>query len=268
LAYTFAQGVNTLAITPFLAIWDVTKFEVAGKPEATAVYSRVFDLFLSGLIVVMLGLSLFVRPLLHLLTTPAYWSAAEVVPVICLGYVFFSSNIFFTIPASTRDMTHRLVPANAAAALINTICNIALIPTFGIYGAAIATVIAFLVLAIINFAIARQIAVIPYPLTKVSGTLFCAALIYCSYRLSLTASFPMPVVYVVTSGAFLLFVATIVLRCGLNVPANLHFAIGRTGKRRSAIDGSDVSLIDGCRKETNYPMPRVNGVDAASAVTE
>jgi O-antigen/teichoic acid export membrane protein len=206
LAYNISYGLYMLIVTPFLSIWDVTKFEVAEKPEAAELYSRVFHWFLSALIAAMLGLSLFIRPLLTFVCPPAYWPAADLVPVICLAYLFFSSNIFFSIPAATRNRTALLVPASLAAAVVNIVANLLLIPLWGTYGAAAATVLAFLSMGIVNHLIGRRVRAIPFSFGKVFATLAAAGLVYGMYWLLIQAHVSLPVLYLVTSSAFAAFI--------------------------------------------------------------
>ena len=60
-------------------------YEIAGQPDAKQVYATVFEYFVKGLALVMLGASLFAKPILSVLTATDYQGAAELVPVICFA---------------------------------------------------------------------------------------------------------------------------------------------------------------------------------------
>ena len=65
-AYTIGQGVNTLLLAPFEAIWATAVYEIARQPDARQTYARIFEYFVYVFALAMLGVSLFARPLLEL----------------------------------------------------------------------------------------------------------------------------------------------------------------------------------------------------------
>ncbi len=185
LAYQVGQGVNMLLLIPFWAIWGVIKYEIENDENSREVYSTVFRHFTSVVIVMMLGVSLFARPLLGVLVDEKYWAAADVVPWICLGYIFFSASEFFTLAATLHKKTSKMIPPNVLAALANLSLNFLLIPWIGIVGAGISTVATFAVRSIVALLICNRIEHIPLPVlrqgvmlaTAVSLYLFCKLLV-------------------------------------------------------------------------------------------
>src|SRR5262245_948655 len=105
LAYQMAYAVAFMCLAPFTAIWGVVLYEIAAQPEPNRAYATVFEYFTCGFMFVMLGVSLFIHPLLQLLAGPAYQGAASLVPVICLGYVFYSLDEHFKVPALVAKRT-------------------------------------------------------------------------------------------------------------------------------------------------------------------
>ena len=97
-----------------------------------------------------------------MLAPPDYEPAADLIPVICLGYVFFSAHGHFNVPALLSRRTVALLPVYAAATAANVGANLLLIPRFGLKGAAWATVVAFAVFAGAGLRQYRRIDVYPY----------------------------------------------------------------------------------------------------------
>lgn len=166
LAYKIGQAVNMLCLMPFTAIWGVVVYEIARSPDAKRQYAAVFEHFVAGLSLVMLAASLFARPLLMWLTTAEYAAAADLVPIICLGYLCFSLHEHFRVPVLLAKQTRSLVPVYLFAALLNLACNVVLIPRWHAAGAAWASVITYAGFSAFGLLRYRQIDVIPYPFRR------------------------------------------------------------------------------------------------------
>ncbi len=90
--------------------------------------------------------SAFAPEVTSLLSGPDYAPAARAIPLLCLGSVAYGS---VTITASGMTMMHRtgrLAVLSIVAAVVNVGAALALVPPFGIVGAAGATVVGYLVL--------------------------------------------------------------------------------------------------------------------------
>ena len=92
----------------------------------------------------LFGLAVLSRSLLLTFTTPAFISAYLVVPFVALGTIFYVCGGTIAIILQILKRTRILALVGGAAAAINLILNIVLIPIVGILGAAIATLITFL----------------------------------------------------------------------------------------------------------------------------
>lgn len=166
LAYKIGQAVNMLCLLPFTAIWGVVMYEIARSPDAKRQYAAVFEHFVAGLSLVMLAASLFARPLLLLLTTSEYAVAADLVPIICLGYLCFSLHEHFRVPVLIAKQTGSLVPVYLFAAMLNLACNVVLIPRWHAAGAAWASVITYAGFSTFGLLRYRKTDVIPYPFRR------------------------------------------------------------------------------------------------------
>ncbi|MFM9961949.1 MAG: lipopolysaccharide biosynthesis protein [Planctomycetaceae bacterium] len=176
LAYKIGQAVNMLCLVPFAAIWGVVVYEIARSPDAKRQYAAVFEQFVAGLLLVMLAASLFAKPLLMLLTTNDYSAAADLVPVICLAYSFFSLNEHFRVPVMLARKTLSLIPVYLFAAVLNIVCNLVLIPRFHAAGAAWASVLTYAGFSLFGLMQYRKIDVYPYPFRR-CGTILAGMIL-------------------------------------------------------------------------------------------
>lgn len=167
-AYAIGQGINTLILTPFSQIWYVAVYEVRREPGARRIYVEVFRAFFSILALVMLAVSLFARPLVRLLATERFQPAAELVPLVCLAYLFFSLHAHFNVPVLLAKTTSRLLPAHVVGVVVNVAANLVLIPPLGARGAALASIVTFGAFSFTGLAVYRRIERYEYPLGRAS----------------------------------------------------------------------------------------------------
>src|SRR4029434_7394178 len=97
--------------------------EINAQPDRGQIFERVFKYFVLGLSLVLLWVALFSVPIIRLMTQPAFYEAAKLLPILCLAFLFFPLHAFFRLPAMIHRKTH-LVATNsliaaAAACLFN-----------------------------------------------------------------------------------------------------------------------------------------------------
>lgn len=147
LAYQFGFLLLQFSAGPFLRAWTPQRFAMAAAPPdvRNREYARGF-LFLNILMLTMaLGLTVFIRPALSVLTSAPYHGAAALVPLVLLAYVIhtWGEVVKFGIDVSERTALYTYASWIATAVVL--VLYAVLIPPLGGLGAALATAIAFLV---------------------------------------------------------------------------------------------------------------------------
>ena len=182
--YKFAT-VLLLFIVGFRNAWQPFFLRTSKQPEAPVVFSRIFSyyLFIAGAVVVLM--TLFVRPVLTFhyldkfyLLGQNYWQGIEFIPWIILAYFFFGIYIIFTPAFFIHKKSQLMVLFTGAGAIINVLVNLWLLPLIGIWGAVVATVLAYLVMAVSIFVIAQRIYPVPVEKKRVFLLILMVALIY------------------------------------------------------------------------------------------
>lgn len=97
----------------------------------------------------LFGLIVLSKSLLSTLTTPEFFFAYSVVPIVALGVLLLNCRAVFFDVLTLRKRTRMIGVVNSIAALFNLILNIILVPVIGILGAAISTLVTFFVCAAI-----------------------------------------------------------------------------------------------------------------------
>jgi len=183
LAHMIGQGVYTLCFLPFIMIWNVLVYEIADRPDAKQTYARVFEYATSGLALIFFGAALITKPVLGLMVTPDYLPAMRIIPIVCLGYFLFSMHDHFKVPILLAKSTSIVVPVAGLAALTNIVMNFLLIPTFGIVGAAWASVISYGTYSFVGLWRYRRVDKYDYPLLKCGIIVFGMVASYVVYDL-------------------------------------------------------------------------------------
>lgn len=163
LAASIGRALYNLSLLPFSSIWGVVIYEIADQPHAKKIYAQVFQYFVYCQMLLFLGVSLIGVPLLALVAAPAYAEAEQLLPIVCLAYLFFSLHEHFKVPALLAKRTLSLLPAFVTAAVINIIANLCLIPLLGATGAAWVSVLTFGAFSFIGLWRYRLIDKYPYP---------------------------------------------------------------------------------------------------------
>jgi O-antigen/teichoic acid export membrane protein len=143
LAYQFAFLLATLGQTPFDLVWEPRRFEVARRPDRDQIYARVFIYLSVVMFTGAVGLSLFVHAVLHLMTKPPFYGAADVVPVLLVAIIFQAWTQAQEIGILVRERTRYVALANWIAAALTIVAYAVLVPRYAGWGAAIATVIGY-----------------------------------------------------------------------------------------------------------------------------
>jgi O-antigen/teichoic acid export membrane protein len=110
------------------------------------------------------------------LIAPKFWIGLEIVPVILLAYVFLGiyNNLIAGIYIEKR--TALLPVVTFAAAAMNVAANYLLIPPWGLMGAALATLVSYVLMAILLYVLVRRIYPVPYEWARL-GKIAVAAIV-------------------------------------------------------------------------------------------
>ena len=139
LAYKFAFVLTAFAFTPFQMVWEPQRFALARGERASEIYARVFtylNVALGGMALVM---ALYVMDLLRVMAAPAFLPAYRLVPLILAAQVIYHWTAFCNVGLFLRDKTRVLARLSVVAVVAVLALNILLIPRFGVWGAAVAT---------------------------------------------------------------------------------------------------------------------------------
>ncbi len=131
------------------------------NPEAPQEVAQIFRYFVALALLLFLGLSLFAREILMLFTTPDYYGASVVVPLLVPALLL--SNMYIFAPGlGIAKKTGTIAVINIVGAILNTALNLALVPILGIQGAALATLLSAAAIFLIYMAYSQKLYFVPH----------------------------------------------------------------------------------------------------------
>jgi O-antigen/teichoic acid export membrane protein len=163
LAYKFAFLLSALAFSPFDTVWTSQRFEIAKRPDAQELYARVFLYMNLALGVIALMVCLFVRDFLSIMSAPAFWPAYRLVPLLIAAQIVFTWAMYWSLGLYLSGKTRIMGTAAVVLVPLTLFLNFALIPRFGVYGAAWATLAAYLARFLWIYYFAQRYYPIKYP---------------------------------------------------------------------------------------------------------
>lgn len=182
LAYRLGSMTNLIILTPFLKIWSVSMVEAANAEGGRQRLGKILTLLMSAVCSAGLALSLFSPYLLAVITPPKYWAASQYVPIVALAYVFFGSTIVLDAAFFTTKRTHfKSIILVASCAFVIPIYAL-LIKSWGVYGAAWATVSGFAFFSVLTLVFSIRVRPIDIELWKLFGLIAGAASTFLALR--------------------------------------------------------------------------------------
>ncbi|HPI39088.1 MAG TPA: polysaccharide biosynthesis C-terminal domain-containing protein, partial [Ignavibacteriaceae bacterium] len=161
-----------LFVMMFQYAWQPFFLQNAKEGNAKEIFSKVFTYFtiIGGIILV--AISLFIDDLVKIqimnrsFIGEAYWGGLSIVPIILLAYLFNGFHYIFSAGLFIKEKSNSVPLIMGIAAGVNVAVNFALIPTMHIFGAALATLASYFVLAAGFFIVSQRLYEIKYEYTK------------------------------------------------------------------------------------------------------
>ena len=176
LAYKIAQ-VMQIAVLAFSMGWAPLRYRIFARPDAPDVYRRLTTYYVLAAGVLGVGIAVFAREIVALVSPPSYAPAADVVPLLVLAYALYGLYIMTVTGMGVTRKTAPMAWIGATAAVANIGLNLILIPPLGMQAAAATTVLANVVLAAGGWYYSNRVYPIPFEWTRVAQVVALAALV-------------------------------------------------------------------------------------------
>jgi len=182
LAYKLGMIISYLQM-PFDIYWNAQMFSIVKGPDGDKVYTRVCTYLMLGLTFAVVLLGLFITPIIGVLAGPGFHAAGSLVPWIAAAYVIRTvgahfRSVFLLKKETAKDA--RVTIVGAAACLL---AYALLIPSFGIWGAAVATGVGFAVMFVFGLWDAQRVRRFEFEFRRMWTIAICAVVILSVFAL-------------------------------------------------------------------------------------
>jgi O-antigen/teichoic acid export membrane protein len=234
LAYQFGFLMLFIGFTPFNLVWEPKRFLIAQGPNPSPPLSTGFRLMNLVLLSVGVGIILFVGDALHVMATPPFYSAANIVPIIVAAYILQGWSSTQDIGILVKERTGVLMAVNWGSAIVALAGDAVLVPRYFGLGAAIAAFTAFAIRWVLTYTVSQRMWHVRYQwapvlrLTAVSAAVSAASLILPAQRLLASMG-----IHVALYGVYLLAV----WRGGILTPAERTAVVAYARRGLAAVAG-------------------------------
>lgn len=179
LAYTFGMILSMIVNAPFMSVWGTEMFKYGKHPDGKPIFAKILIYYLLIALTVCLGLSLLTKDVLRIMADQSYWEAYKYVPLISLSYVLNGVVYVAGVGTLLAGKTKYKAYSTSVAMFVNLALNFALIPVIGAWGAAFATLAAYVVRVVVDVYFAQRLYRIEYDLRRIAvlASLFTAILL-------------------------------------------------------------------------------------------
>src|SRR4051812_31499027 len=174
--------IEKIVLGAFEYAWAPFYYATAREPDATRVFSAVTTYGIAVLGLMTAGLSAIAADLLAVVTHGQYVAAADIVAWTAVGVFFYGVYLLTSIGLNITSKTAYYPVTTAVGATLNIGLNFALIPRFGIIGAAWANGAAYAVQAALAFRFSQRFYPIRYEYGRISRVIIAALIAYVAAR--------------------------------------------------------------------------------------
>jgi O-antigen/teichoic acid export membrane protein len=151
---------------------------VANDKDADRVYSSILTYFFLLGMCVVLALSILSQDVLRIASTPPFYDAYKVIPLIALSYLLYGAFNVLEVGVYLENKTKYLALIVGVAAVLNVALNYLLVRSYGMMGAAAATAVSFAVMPIALYFVSRKLRPIKYEFGRIAKILIAAVPVY------------------------------------------------------------------------------------------
>lgn len=178
LAYNFGNMITVLLATPISLIWPAMYLSVKDHDNAKDFYSRAMTYVLSISLFLFLVFSLLSEEVLKIFSNEEFWDAYLVIPLIVLTYSIWSLRKIVNVAVTLKRKTQGTAVINFTGAAINIGLNFLLIPRFGLFGAAYATLSTYIIVIAAMYFYNRKLMKLHYEWKRLLKIVFITSIIF------------------------------------------------------------------------------------------
>ncbi len=167
LGYKIGFIVSILLVIPFQLAWPTISFSVAKRNDTKQIYARTLTYWLLLSSFVALAISIFAKQIVEVVSSPEYFEAYRIIPLICFSYVLYGMH-FVIVPGLHLEEKTKYYPLLVGIpAVLNIVLNIIFIPKYGMMAAAWSTFVCFVLMVVLTYLVSNYYYKVVYEWSRI-----------------------------------------------------------------------------------------------------
>jgi O-antigen/teichoic acid export membrane protein len=168
IGYKFGYMLNYLLVQPFFVMWQSRMFVIHTHSDHPKIFGQFFMLYSLLLVYAGLALSLLSPEIVHVMVGSQFAASQEVIPIVSLAYILYGIGYYTQVGMFVMDKTNLIGMIGIGAAILNLALNYFLILHYGMLGAAWATLLSFLAMAVGSYWMSNRVYPLPLRVGRVA----------------------------------------------------------------------------------------------------
>ncbi|MCX7705666.1 MAG: oligosaccharide flippase family protein [bacterium] len=162
--YVFADKIYTIVINPAGQAMTPLSFQTFARSisEYKVLLKKVFESYWLMIEMFLIIYFSFLREVFEFVVGKQYTGGFNIIPIVVIGTVFFGAASMVGGTIVMKEKTDKVFLFSFISVVLNIVLNFMLIPKFGIYGAAIATLLSYVVYFQLFFGYTQKLVYVPY----------------------------------------------------------------------------------------------------------
>ncbi|MFC1726343.1 oligosaccharide flippase family protein [candidate division KSB1 bacterium] len=179
--------IMAIIVAAFRFAWHPFFLSVSKQENAKRIFSKIFTLYTLVTFFVLILFSMITKDLVKIeifgrhIISQEYWQGIQIIPVIMLSYLFYGAYVNFIIGIYLKNRSIYIPFVVVSSSVINLTLNFLLIPGYGLWGAAVATVISYFIMMLLMFIINNRLYPIKYEYAQIAKIIFSSAIAFAIY---------------------------------------------------------------------------------------
>ena len=167
-----------MVLGPFNKVWSVYVFKIAKRNDYGMIYPKVFKYLMLGYMLLGLGLAIYSKEIIILISESSYLEAFKIVPLMIFAFMIWTASSYFDLSFYIMNKTIYKPFLMGFGAVAVMVARYLLIPEYAMYGAAWSTIIGFGFFTLATYIVANKIYPLKYDFIRLSYLIAIAVVLY------------------------------------------------------------------------------------------
>ena len=156
-------------------------------------------------IIISFMITLFSKEAIIILLDPKYRNSYKIIPIIALSYLIMEITSVFNMMIYQNKKSVALMTIILFSACFSIVINFILIPVYGAYGAAFATLISFIIVLILTWRYAQKCYYVPINWKPIILLIFSLIIIYYIFEFTFAFNLVTTIILKILTASLILF---------------------------------------------------------------